>query len=137
MNMAKRKIPPKPKKGKKQPIPITSEAERFFSGLDFGNQRAASIYHLKERSQILLKHFSADRSFSRYVKRHPLSTLIESKIEKELSLHSYDVLRIARQQIDFESKQNLAKYRFLAKSMYVDPGTIFPEIPSIPYLSEL
>jgi hypothetical protein len=119
--------------------PFFSQLTTARDGPDSYSPHAVLLRRVTDRADRLATHFSSRESFSNYLAQHPLSPAITVKIAKEVALRQRDLSRIEEQekidQLDGEPPSE--QYRLLAMLSYVDPGAIFPDIPSLLQLCEL
>lgn len=119
----------------------------FFSQFQ-GDPRAIDAYRfaqalrrVTERNRLIALYFADTKTFSRHVEEHPLSGLMQKKIQRILELRQTDLKRLARSQ-DISARQldamaPVEKYFLLVTAQYVDPSAAFPDIPPYANLCEL
>src|SRR5687768_6148738 len=85
------------------------------------------LQRIKERQRIVKEHFSKKNAFDKYVKAHPLSSLIQQKVDKELKLHRFDLARAKEKpgMNPIKDQPPLEQYRALVDANYVDPSYVF------------
>lgn len=119
--------------------------EKFFAKLQPEADKGIAPSHMlmlqriKDRQRLINTHYSQKGHFSRYVKSHPLASLIEKKIQEEVELHRYQLNRLGTEQ-SIENVRNLSaldQYRLLVYHNYVDPSYLFSEVPERASLCEL
>jgi hypothetical protein len=103
-----------------------------------GPLNTAAVERIDERRRLITQHFSSRETFGKYLRLHPLRTLIERRMADAVALHSAALERVDPETLKRITGQSLTEqYRLLAVNDYVNPSSIFPEYPAMANLREL